>query len=52
MAKSFMAGDSLRDVEAGMNAGCTSVLLTDKAEANKHGVMCYKSLYEFYEAMR
>ncbi len=49
MSKSFMVGDSLRDVQAGKNAGCTSVLLTDKAT---DGVECYTSLYDFYEAMK
>ncbi|MGN1316897.1 MAG: D-glycero-beta-D-manno-heptose 1,7-bisphosphate 7-phosphatase [Acutalibacteraceae bacterium] len=32
MAKSFMVGDSLRDVEAGINAGCKSVYLGNTGE--------------------
>lgn len=48
MTESFMVGDSLRDVEAGRNADCISVLLADKA---KDGICSYGSLYEFYKAM-
>ena len=29
LSKSYMVGDHIRDVEAGINAGCTSILLTD-----------------------
>ena len=36
LAESYMVGDSPRDVEAGENAGCKSVLLSEE-----------RSLYDF-----
>lgn len=41
LSKSFMIGDSMRDVEAGNNAGCISILLGEA-----EGVLCKESLIE------
>ncbi len=52
MSESFMVGDSIRDVEAGKNAGCVSVLLNEKARGNTNicdEYMTFGSLYEFSE---
>lgn len=35
LGRSWMVGDSLRDVEAGRAAGCRTILITDNAEAAK-----------------
>lgn len=51
MSQSFMAGDSVRDVQAGINAGCTPVFLAQQAGDTPEGVKSYKSLYRFYKAM-
>lgn len=51
MERSFMVGDSLRDVEAGKNAGCTPVLLTEKDEGADDGMTRCGSLYAFFEDM-
>ena len=52
MSQSFMVGDSMRDVEAGINAGCTSILLSEKEEDIPDGVRRCKSLYDFYENIK
>lgn len=40
---SYMVGDSDSDMQAGINAGCTPVLLTENDSKNEH----YKSLLDF-----
>ena len=52
MSQSFMVGDSSRDVQAGINAGCTPILIEEKAENIACDVSCYKSLYDFYQAIK
>lgn len=47
MSKSFMVGDSLCDVEAGKNAGCTPVLLTDRENDVNKEADIFKSLLDF-----
>ncbi|MCL1994475.1 MAG: HAD-IIIA family hydrolase [Spirochaetes bacterium] len=55
ISKSYMAGDDKRDVQAGINAGCTSVFLSDKSEEAENikencpqeNVLFYPSLNEF-----
>ncbi len=47
LSKSFMVGDSLRDVESGQNAGCTSILVGDEACVAESEVKKFASLSEF-----
>lgn len=47
LKKSFMAGDSTRDVQAGQNAGCTSFLLND----HKGNHYDYENLLECVKAV-
>lgn len=50
MSESFMVGDSSRDIEAGKNAGCVSVLLSAKKNADTDSeYKTFGSLYEFSE---
>ena len=51
-SQSFMIGDSVRDIQAGINAGCTPVLLAEKADDIYRDVSCYNSLSDFYKAMK
>ncbi len=52
LEKSYMVGDSLRDVEAGKNAGCTPVFLGDKNTVNlPEEAQAFSSLKEFVEAL-
>lgn len=52
MSESYMVGDSLRDVEAGKNAGCRAVLLCENlTEASCGADMAFSSLYEFSQYM-
>ncbi len=46
MSESFMIGDTVRDAQAGENAGCTSVLLNSEKEEK---YMTFGSLLEFSE---
>lgn len=50
MSKSFMAGDSIRDIEAGQRAGCVAVYLK-KSENDSlcPDINSYNSLFEFSE---
>ena len=55
LAFSFMVGDDMRDVRAGIAAGCTPVLLTGEAShsnitENGISVMNFKDLKEFTES--
>jgi D-glycero-D-manno-heptose 1,7-bisphosphate phosphatase len=51
LSKSYMAGDDMRDVEAGINSGCRPVLIsTDENRKNefaKKNVKTFSSLKEF-----
>lgn len=50
MSESFMVGDSLRDVEAGRNAGCVPVFLAaTEAEGEDGKCLNFRSLHEFSE---
>ncbi len=52
MSKSFMVGDSLRDVEAGINAGCKSVYLGNYGDIPlPNNVDVYDSLLSFSESV-
>jgi len=56
LSKSYMAGDDMRDVNAGINAGCRPVFLTgvnDEEKKNLSGnmVQVFKSLKEFTDAL-
>ena len=53
LSASFMVGDSQRDVEAGINAGCRSVLLCEsKTKHNCDKLLYADSLYAFYESIK
>jgi D-glycero-D-manno-heptose 1,7-bisphosphate phosphatase len=47
LAESFMVGDDQRDIEAGMNAGCKPVFLTQKPPVNANNIMVFDDLYHF-----
>lgn len=49
LAQSYMVGDSYRDVEAGLAAGCKAVYIgeTDSAHSCIRQAVCYGSLLEF-----
>ena len=47
LAKSFMVGDDKRDVQAGINAGCIPVYLTDNIDSKNNSVNTFKNLKEF-----
>jgi len=53
LAASFMIGDSWRDVEAGINAGCTPIFISDKPYIDLNGdaaaVRTFPSLQEAVE---
>ncbi len=46
LSKSYMIGDDERDVKAGQNAGCQSILISESSNANVEGCMFYSDLYE------
>lgn len=51
-SKSFMVGDSIRDIEAGKNAGCTPVYLSESTEyKNDKSIRIYKSLLDFAKTL-
>jgi D-glycero-D-manno-heptose 1,7-bisphosphate phosphatase len=50
LSQSFMAGDDMRDINAGLNAGCKTVYLgidTSGKEAVNSGAEVYPNLKEF-----
>jgi D,D-heptose 1,7-bisphosphate phosphatase len=48
LCKSFMVGDDMRDVNAGINAGCTPVLLAENTvRIEKNKVLQFSNLLEF-----
>ena len=48
LSKSYMVGDDMRDVNAGLNSGCMSVLITSKkSDANEIGYKIFASLNSF-----
>lgn len=49
LSQSYMVGDSYRDVEAGLTAGCTPIYIgeTDSEHACINQAVCYKDLLEF-----
>jgi D-glycero-D-manno-heptose 1,7-bisphosphate phosphatase len=56
LAKSYMAGDNKRDVQAGINAGCKPVFITNGSEENKKtisslDVQVFSSLKEFADSL-
>ena len=52
LEKSYMVGDSLRDVEAGKNAGCTPVFLGNKSTSElPEKTQAFSSLKEFAESL-
>ena len=52
LEKSYMVGDSLRDVEAGKNAGCTPIFLSEKnADELPEKTQIFSSLKEFTESL-
>ena len=56
LSKSFMAGDDKRDVQAGINAGCKPVFITNGSEENKKtisglDVQVFSSLKEFTDSL-
>ena len=56
LAKSYMAGDNKRDVQAGINAGCRPVFITNGSEENKKtisglDVQVFSSLKEFADSL-
>lgn len=46
LEKSFMVGDSLRDVETAVNAGCRAVFVGDKKKSPSDALF-FESLYDF-----
>jgi len=56
LAQSYMAGDNKRDVQAGINAGCRPVFITNGSEENKESisdldVQVFSSLKEFADSL-
>ena len=56
LVKSYMAGDNKRDVQAGINAGCRPVFITNGSEENKKtisglDVQVFSSLKEFADSL-
>ncbi len=49
MSESFMVGDSMPDIEAGKNAGCTPVLLDSRTGGNGTDYLSFDSLSGFSE---
>ena len=50
LSKSYMVGDHMRDVESGINAGCTPVFLTNNRHNKNIGnIKIFSSLLEFTE---
>jgi len=49
LSKSYMVGDDMRDVQAGINAGCIPVLLTDKDIFEN--IIHFKNLKEFGDSL-
>lgn len=49
LSQSYMVGDSYRDVEAGLAAGCTPIYIgnTNSEHASINQAICYKNLLEF-----
>jgi len=47
LGMSYMAGDDIRDVKAGLNSGCTPVFLTNGKEKLKDNIIQYKNLLDF-----
>jgi histidinol phosphatase-like enzyme len=50
-----MAGDDMRDVQAGINAGCTPVFLTEKTDEtplteNGKTILTFTNLLQFTES--
>ena len=50
LSRSFMAGDSQRDVQTAINAGCRPVFISKKE--NSENVVHYSSLKEFAKALK
>ena len=51
LSKSYMVGDDMRDVQAGINAGCTPVLLTGGNDKEIENIKTFVSLKEFLDNM-
>jgi D,D-heptose 1,7-bisphosphate phosphatase len=49
LGESFMVGDDKRDVEAGINAGCTSIFLTNGKPPVDSAVRSFNSLRDFVD---
>ena len=56
LAQSYMVGDDMRDVRAGINAGCIPVLLTEKDRRTeiteeKNNILQFLNLFEFTKCL-
>lgn len=49
LSESFMVGDSLRDIEAGLAAGCTPIFIGNNADLVDKNVACFESLKDFID---
>jgi D-glycero-D-manno-heptose 1,7-bisphosphate phosphatase len=51
LSKSYMAGDDMRDVQAGINAGCIPVFLTDNKNTVDGNIKHFVNLKEFADSL-
>lgn len=51
LSASFMAGDSITDIQAALNSGCTPIFIGDKAESLPEGTKVFTSLSEFSDSL-
>ncbi|MDR0475849.1 MAG: D-glycero-beta-D-manno-heptose 1,7-bisphosphate 7-phosphatase [Treponema sp.] len=49
LAESFMVGDDMCDVQAGVNAGCTPIYLTNGRTCENFSIKTFKNLRDFVE---
>jgi D-glycero-D-manno-heptose 1,7-bisphosphate phosphatase len=52
LSKSYMAGDDKRDMQAGINAGCIPVLLTNDDFSNCNSLLKFDSLFDFAKQLQ
>jgi len=52
LSKSYMAGDSIRDAQAGINAGCIPVFLTNDKPFEGITVKTFRGLKDFSDSLR
>jgi D,D-heptose 1,7-bisphosphate phosphatase len=51
LSKSFMVGDDLRDINAGINAGCIPVFLTNNKNSINNNIKSFSNLKEFSDSL-